>query len=394
MGLVDKLRNEEEYEPIVIAPSAVAARHINGQTIHSYFGLFRPQDTASRSAYILDAKIHTMDVVRHKRPFFIIDEVSMLSRDMFEGLSDVCNKVFQTPTDGYRPFGGAPVVMFGDFGQLGPIVKEGDPQAQWLFESPLLGDFIRIRLRTIHRQAQDQDFIKALSIVRNGSQLPQDIQDLDRVLRARRIDDLPRVLGRIMDEGATFIACTRAKVSNMNSNCLTRIPSTLFLSNAVDTRVGGRASSWRQDQVERETGLDTELRLKVGARVMITANLDIQNGLVNGAMATVLRFEDFIIVLRMNETGAVIRLRRHTQETLDGKQSRKQFPITLAYALTVHRVQSLTLNKVIVDFSDTFASGQAYVALSRVRRLADLEIFGFPAHWTDIFPHPIVQQYL
>jgi hypothetical protein len=332
MGLVDKLRNEDEYEPIVIAPSAVAARHINGQTIHSYFGLFRPQDTASRSAYILDANIHTMDVVRHRRPFFIIDEVSMLGRDMFEGLSDVCNKMFQDPTEGYQPFGGVPAAMFGDFGQLGPIVKEGDPQALWLFESPLLGDFTRIRLKTIHRQAQDQDFIKALSIIRNGSQLPQDIQDLDRILKARRIADIHRIFVRVVDEGATFIACTRAKVSNMNSNCLGRIPSTLFVSTAVDTRGGGRASEWRQDQIERETGLDTELHLKVGARVMITANLDIQNGLVNGAMATILRFEGFIIVVQMDESGAIIRLRRHTQETLDGRQSRKQFPITLAYA--------------------------------------------------------------
>jgi ATP-dependent DNA helicase PIF1 len=80
LALVKKLREEEVYEPIVLAPSAVAALHIQGRTIHSYFGLFRRQDIASRAAYSLDAKIHAMVKKRNRMPFFILDEVSMLDR--------------------------------------------------------------------------------------------------------------------------------------------------------------------------------------------------------------------------------------------------------------------------------------------------------------------------
>ncbi|OAQ25785.1 hypothetical protein K457DRAFT_128900 [Linnemannia elongata AG-77] len=121
-------------------------------------------------------------------------------RDLLKGLSDVANKVFQSPSDEYKPFGGAPVV-FGDFVQMGPIVKE---------EQAAVGN--RVRLRQVHRQAQDQSFVRLLDAPRDGKDQPRDIERVNDMLESRLAGDYETVVRKILKKKALFFAGTRFSV--------------------------------------------------------------------------------------------------------------------------------------------------------------------------------------
>lgn len=135
--------------------------------------------------------------------------------------------------------------------------------------------------------------------------------------------------------------------------------------------------------MERESGLATRLEIWPGAKVILTANVDVSGGAANGAVGTVCECEEEKIKVRL--AIEEIWIGRETRELSYGGVARTQFPLLLAYALTIHRAQGLTLDKVIVELGDLFCAGQAYVALSRVRRLQDLFIAEMPRQLEYLF---------
>lgn len=139
------------------------------------------------------------------------------------------------------------------------------------------------------------------------------------------------------------------------------------------------------DVLERETNLLKTLVLWKGARVIITSNVAPARGVVNGSIAHVLRHRNNQLSLRLQD-GSHFLLDRITRHQITGGYSRCQFPVMLAFALTIHRAQGLTLDKVVINLADMFSPGLAYVAMSRVRRVEDMWLVNVPSEISTLFP--------
>lgn len=400
-ALVHRLVTWTEFEPIILAPSGIAAVNVGGMTLHRFFGIVSTSPAvgdrgAVANPFMVDWQIHCIRA-KKKRPFFILDEVSMVSKSLFEIMSGTLQQL--TGQDGVM-FGGVPIVCFGDFGQLGPIVKRtgsetGDGDwTEWLWTSDEFKEFLIYRLQVACRQGHGQDrFFQFLEIVRRGKP-NKDEECLVRTVIRERMEaaqslseeDLPNL---------TILSSVVVKVQDANNEIMERMSSAeerveFECIDSMAVNLGGEG--WRRG-MERETGLLTRLILWIGAKVIITSNIDVDNGIANGAMGVVEGFEDDGICVRAFG-GRLVKIVRETRELSKGGASRSQFPLLLAYSMTIHRAQGMTLDKVLVDLEDVFCFGQGYVALSRVRRMTDLYIAGAPDQLCKLLPQDDMHELL
>ena len=341
-----------------LAPSGVDAHLIGGTTIHNFFCLDLEYNTSLENGTFQTTRLRKTDVI-------VIDEFSMLDFYLLRIVEGLCRK-FAKCGSSRHPWGGRHVLLLGDPAQLSAVSGVD------IFGTYLWHNFTVLLLREIKR-ASDPVLSSILTKIREGICDSDVTKVLLSRLRKRDID--------AVDLDKTVIICsTRQECAQINHQCLQKLPGTMCEFEANDTDNQGnclRAADHQRIQQHRER-LPDKLQLKVGARVILRRNMNIDAGWVNGTLAVVAAlYQNCVVIQKMSNPSHQIPVPRFRQriEIQGASYSilRHQFPIQLAYAVTVHRVQGLTVQKAIVCLNSSFfASGQAYVALSRVRCLDDI----------------------
>ena len=373
---------------VLLASTGVAAVHIGGQTIHSFFGIepgaliHEVQRKASRLAKQKQAIIKAVET-------FVIDEVSMVRADLLDCVDATLQIVLKDP----RPFGGKQIVMVGDVYQLPPVVKAQEKELFSGVSSLGLGysspyffaahAFSRgfapqlILLEHNYRQQQDSEFLDILNAIRNKRITPTQLATLNQ-----RVE--PDALHT--HSTAVYLAGTNAQATRLNEQ---RLKALEHEERSFEATHWGAVNPATMP-------VEPTLRLKVGARVMIVRNDQPHLGRwVNGTTGTVEGFfvEDSNdgsstkgVEVRKDDDGRVVKIPHCSWEvyayTLRNERVEReligcytQIPLRLAWALTIHKAQGKTFQQVIVDLSRaTFAYGQIYVALSRCTRLQGISL--------------------
>jgi ATP-dependent exoDNAse (exonuclease V) alpha subunit len=372
---------------VIAAPTGVAALNVGGQTIHSLFRLpigviaDHPIDQNDQLRKLLNA-IETL----------VIDEVSMVNADLMDAMDRSLRQARQRP---HESFGGVQVVMFGDPYQLAPVPGDGDERAyfadtyrsMWFFDAKVWrdADLRIVELRQVHRQ-QDEDFRFMLNAVRHG-QVTAEIAGILNTTGARTPPD----------DGVITLASRNDAVTRINRIALERLPGRALTANAeVSGDFGGR-----------NFPAEEALALKVGAQVMFLRNDTAgERGMrwVNGTIGTVTRIQGNV---RVEVDGEEFDVEPATWEryrysySATTKQLKRdivaeftQFPLRLAWAVTIHKSQGKTYDRAVVDLGQrAFSPGQTYVALSRLTSLDGLYLTR-ALRPSDIIVDPDVQRFM
>lgn len=341
----------------VTATTGLAATHLGGNTIHAWSGIgVHDELQEDFEDYLLKTRrdiIETTDVL-------VIDEVSMLHDFRLDMVDTVCRVV----RDNDRPFGGIQLVMSGDFFQLPPINREDGRQGGFVNTAlvwPQL-DLVVCYLHEQHRQDDDM-FLEILNAMRAGD------------VRRRHAEALLGRLEAELGEGdVTELHTVNIDVDRINQGRLVALEG--------DTHYYDMTTTGSENYVQRlkNSCLAVErLALKQGSLVMAIKNSS-ERKYVNGSIGTVTGFDkatDYPIVEFQN--GRVVLMQPESWELRDGDKKRaglSQIPLRLAWAITVHKSQGMTLDSARVDLRKAFVEGMGYVALSRVRRLESLSLSG------------------
>lgn len=346
----------------VTASTGIAATHLGGMTVHSWSGIGIKR---LLSDWDVDRIASTERVAKRiaDTRVLIIDEVSMLDGTTLESIEHVCRAVKQRA----EPFGGLQVVVVGDFFQLPPVVKEGEA-LEFSFASSVWerSQFVVCYLSEQHRQADDR-FLAILSALRRNAITSDHCRQLDERCEAPRpeiVSALPHLFSHNVD------------VDRMNDIELARLPGS---ATAFQMKTMGKASL--VEQLQRGCLSPERLALKPGAAVMFTKNSP-KGSFVNGTLGTVVGFD-------RSTKCPVVKLKNNGREVVttpmewmidDNGRVRAtitQIPLRLAWAITVHKSQGMSLDAAYVDLRQAFVPGQGYVALSRVRTLAGLWLAGY-----------------
>ncbi len=360
--LLNHLSWQTSKQVVICAPTGVAALNVGGQTIHSLFRL--------PIGVIADHEIEQGGDVRkllNTIDTLVIDEVSMVNADLLDAMDRSLRIARQRR---HEAFGGVQLVLFGDPYQLAPVPGDADEQAyfadhyqsMWFFDAKVWNeaDLKIYELTTVHRQ-HEAEFRYMLNAVRHGS-VTAEIAERLNTTGARTPPD----------DGIITLASTNATVNRINATELARLPGRALTAKAeVSGDFGGRAFP-----------ADEELDLKVGAQVMFLRN-DADQRWVNGSVGTVVRID---ATVKVEIDGDVHEVTPATWEkykysySAATKELKKdivaeftQFPLRLAWGVTIHKSQGKTYSRAIVDLGQrAFAPGQTYVALSRISALEGL----------------------
>ncbi len=383
---------EQGIEPAICASTGIAATHIGGYTIHSWCGI---GVKSTLTEYDLDAIGQKEKVVKRVRraKILIIDEISMLSAQTLDSV-DVVLRMLKNSDE---PFGGLQVIFVGDFFQLPPVVKamqrsdtfeinyDESPNGQVMSQSPFAfyaqswrrANPLVCYLEEQHRQ-DDHVFLNILSGLRRG----RVSQEMKNTL-ASRITEAPK------KNTHTKLFPHNANVDRLNDAELEKLPS---LPRRYDMRSKG--SLLLVEALKRNCLSPEALLLKVGAKVMFTKN-DPEGEYYNGTLGTVIEFSKLSghPIVRLNSNG-VIEVDTVEWAVQDGNKklaSIEQLPLRLAWAITVHKSQGMSLDAAIIDLSSAFEYGQGYVALSRIKTLDGLYLLGLNDRALEVHPEVMEQ---
>lgn len=359
-------------EPAITASTGIAATHIGGMTIHSWSGIGIKSKLDKNDLHKISSSRHISKRVRHAK-VLIIDEVSMLPPATLSMIDAICRKIKESS----EPFGGIQVVLVGDFFQLPPIIKTeavGDSQGTFIEEPPARFAYDSLAwgqanltvcyLTEQHRQ-DDAGFLDLLSAIRRNA---FDEGHLCR-MKSRKIAH------HAAPNGAPKLFSHNVDVDRVNAEILANLPGQSRVFTMSSQGPDALASALKKGCLSPEA-----LHLKTGAATMFTKN-NPKEGFVNGTLGTIEEFDkDHGYPIVKTRSG-----RRIKVEPMDwaveenGKISARitQLPLRLAWAITVHKSQGMSLNEAVMDLSGVFEFGQGYVALSRVRRLSGLYLLGW-----------------
>lgn len=380
-------------EPAVCASTGIAATHIGGYTIHSWCGIGVKSTLTEYDLDLIGQKEKVVKRVRRAK-VLIIDEISMLSAQTLDSV-DV---VLQMLRNSKEPFGGLQVIFVGDFFQLPPIVKmqaqksgmleinyDESPNGQMSSQSPFAfyaqawkrAKPLVCYLEEQHRQ-EDPAFLQILSALRRGY-VPSDLKQK----LSSRITEPPK------KNTHTKLFPHNANVDRLNDAELEKLPA---MPRRFDMRSKG--SLPLVEALKRSCLSPEALMLKVGAKVMFTKN-DPEGEYYNGTLGTVLEFSKLTghPIVKLN-SGGVMEVDTVEWAVQDGNKklaSIEQLPLRLAWAITVHKSQGMSLDAAIIDLSNAFEYGQGYVALSRVRTLDGLYLIGLNDRALEVHPEVMEQ---
>lgn len=341
------------------ATTGLAATHLNGTTIHSWAGM-GIHDTLPKDLILKMGK-QRKDIII-KTDVLVIDEISMLHDFRLDLVDEICRGVREAD----KPFGGIQVILSGDFFQLPPVNRADSKQGGFITSSQAWqdGDFTVCYLVEQHRQKTDQDYTDILNGIRAG------------VLTGRQLATL-RARGEAVSD--PWAAMTRLLTTNIDVDEINRQHLDALEGDSVEFEMVTSGSKKYVEQLLRSCLASYVLELKVGAHVMCIKN-STEKKYVNGSLGIIESFErhtKFPIVRLTNDK--LVTIKPDTWELVDGDKRRasaSQLPLRLAWAITVHKSQGMTLDAARIDLSKAFVEGMGYVALSRVRGLKHLILDG------------------
>ena len=366
------LKEHSSKRMVVVAPTGVAAINAGGVTIHSFFQLplspYVP-NTSYKSKYDFSQEkrniINTLDLL-------VIDEISMVRSDLLDAIDNVLRRFRQHDL----PFGGVQLLMIGDLQQLAPVVTEQDAQllnpyydTPFFFGSKALSmiHYVTIELKHVYRQT-DYHFISLLNAIRDGNVRDEVISELNQ----RYIKDFhPEP-----NEGYIRLTTHNSIAQKYNDKELSEIKQPV---RNFEATIEGNFPEYSYPT-------DVTLSLKVGAQVMFIKNdSSLNRQFYNGKIGHVVGFEDEEIIVRCPDDDFDIKVSpmiwENVKYVLNDKTKEidsevqgvfTQYPLRLAWAITIHKSQGPTFEKTIIDAAMSFASGQVYVALSRCKSLEGL----------------------
>ena len=359
-----------DIEPSITASTGIAATHVGGMTIHSWSGIGIKR---TLSPYELDAIVGREALTKRlmAAKVLIIDEISMLDAQVLDSVDRVLRVVRQRE----QAFGGLQVIFVGDFFQLPPISERGGEPARFAFESRawMSANPIVCYLSEQHRQ-EDATYLATLSAIRRG-----EIDDsVYAHLETRKVGE-----GFVQKE-VTRLYTHNADVDRMNQDELSRIDGE-SRSYTMETM----GNSKLVEGLVKNCMSPEVLTVKIGATVMFTKN-NFEAGFVNGTLGTVVAFDLYSGKPIVEISGG----KKVTAEPMEwavedsGKILAKvtQVPLRLAWAITVHKSQGMSLDAAHMDLSRSFEYGQGYVALSRVRTIEGLYLRGVNARALEVHP--------
>lgn len=368
-------KTQKKY--IVVAPTGIAAINAGGVTIHSMFGLplrtFLPttdrvdSNTANNIADLMHHFKYRKDKLKLLRELelIIIDEVSMLRSDVL----DMMDFSLRSVRRNQQKFGGVQMLFIGDLYQLPPVVRDEYILKQY-YNSPFFFDsyalkelpLITLELTTVYRQ-KDEKFLEILNEIRDGA-----VSDIDfETLNERYIPDFEPT-----DEPYVYLTSHNRMADEINLKKLAELKGKSYFYKAEIT------GNFNENQYPNEEILE----LKTGTQIMFIRNdASGEHRYFNGKLAEVVEIDEQEIHVIIDGEDEIFKLKKETwdqkryslaedksiQEEVLG--SFKQYPIRLAWAVTIHKSQGLTFDRLIIDAGKSFASGQVYVALSRCRTL-------------------------
>lgn len=361
----------------ITAMTGAAAVLINGQTLHSYLGIGLGKDSVDD----LVRKIMNRSKIKKKwddLDILVIDEISMLSDELLIKLNEVAKQIRANK----KPFGGIQLVFAGDFLQL-PCIK-----GNFCFECDdwLECSFITFHLTKILRQ-HDVRFQECLNNARYGRVT---LEDIEYCTMNNRSSEKNKGKSCIKP---TRILCHNADVNKINERKLKKLNATEIKKYDSDIEYNSIFYDPRKHQfifqdITKICNAQPTICLAVGAQVMLLINIDTKNGLVNGSRGIVSDFTNNELPVVLFKNGSKLVIDFHKYEVTEGKKligTVFQIPLKLAYAITVHKSQGMTLDSAIIDLNGVFEYGQAYVALSRVKDVNSLYLYNalkssFKAH--------------
>ena len=362
---------------VVLAPTGVAAINAGGSTIHSFFQLplcpYLPDVKELITEYQTPERYRSLRKERVKiirtLDLLIIDEISMVRADLLDAVDMTLRRYRRND----RPFGGVQLLMIGDAQQLSPVVKENErPYMAQVYPSPYFFhakalknmEYVTIELQKVYRQ-KDRDFLDVLNAVREN----RITADVLKVLNSR-------VHAYEDDDDTIRLTTHNAQADAVNLRKLEMLPDEVKM---FEADIEG-------DFPENSYPADFVLSLKVGAQVMFIRN-DSEGEYYNGKIGKVEEIDDKGIIMVSDNEGNMIAVTpvewENIQYTLDEQTGEimpsvlgkfRQIPLKIAWAITIHKSQGLTFDRVIIDAGAAFAFGQVYVALSRCRSLEGISL--------------------
>ena len=391
-----KLREQSPKNMAVVAPTGVAAINAGGMTIHSLFQL--PVRTLIPTPQSYKQLFAEQRLTQRKRnmlyhlEMLVIDEISMVRADVLDAIDQVLRR-YKYRKD--QPFGGVQLVMIGDLFQLSPVVTKGEDEdamnkyyeGPYFFQAKVMKELqpIYVELDHVFRQ-QDQTFVDLLNEVRENQLTTQ-----GRALLNSRYN--PRFKNTDEDFHITLTTHNRL-ADELNERELNRLPDEPHVFEA-DIKKDFPANIYPTEEI---------LTLKIGARVMFVRNDDQKpRRFYNGKIGVITDIDDGKIVVRCEEgdievTRMVWENIRYREDEKTGKIDEEvlgtftQYPLRLAWAVTIHKSQGLTFDKVIIDAARAFAAGQVYVALSRCRTLEGI-VLSSKLDYVELDNDPSVLRY-
>ncbi len=389
-GKTTFLHNLSKHTPkemIIAAPTGVAAINAGGVTLHSLFQLpfsgFIPDNHGLKENFRTEINtpqtlLKTVKMHRFKRDMIrslellVIDEVSMLRADILDAIDVLLRRIRENYD---TPFGGLQILFIGDLWQLPPVVKNNEQEilqqyypSPYFFNAKVLQNnpLIYVELEKVYRQ-EDIKFIELLNNLRNNQLKKEDIN----LLNSKYVSDKQKII----ESNAIYLTTHNAIAHNINRKQLEKINAPSFF---FDAFISKKFNEWQYPN-------DVQLELKLGAKVMFIKNdISGEQRYYNGKIGTICEISyDNIEVKFEDGTTVPVELyewenSRYSLDKSTGELEKvvegtfRQYPLRLAWAITIHKSQGLTFDKAIIDVANIFAAGQAYVAFSRLRSLEGL----------------------
>lgn len=374
-GKTTFLRRLKEQSPkrmVILAPTGIAAINAGGVTIHSFFQLsfapFVPETTFNSSQTHYRFSKEKRNIIR-SMDLLVIDEISMVRADLLDAIDSALRRY----RDREKPFGGVQLLMIGDLQQLAPVVKENEwemlknyYETPYFFASRALREtvYMTIELKTVYRQS-DTFFLSLLNKIRENQ---ADDEVLNELNRRYQPGFRPR-----KEEGYIRLTTHNYQAQKVNDNELASLPGQTYSFRA---EIDGTFPEYLYPA-------DEVLTIKAGAQIMFLKNdPSSEKRYYNGMIGEVAAVNDAGMIVRGKDNGNEFQLlpeewgnykyvlNEETKEiTEEIEGTFRQYPIRLAWAITIHKSQGLTFERAIIDARNSFAHGQTYVALSRCKTL-------------------------
>ena len=395
------IMNSIKFQVCAMTGCAAILLGCNARTLHSWSGI---KLAKSSNSIILQNVLRNRKIMKSwkKVKVLIIDEVSMMSKKIFELIEQIARSIHKKD----EPFGGIQVIFTGDFYQLPPVGEGEDDSSRFAFESPKWFQVFplenNIQLTTLFRQTDDL-YKQILSEIRCGEISEESKEILRKYVKREYTGTIPTKLFPIKSKVDFVNNSMFAKLETEEQHFKNYETSSyeIYLESGKPIvselllkckEMTAEEKEYELDLMNKNIGIEKDLCLKVGATVMCTFNIDLENGICNGSQGVILNFNAKYPTVKFSNGIEMVVGYQYYQNEEYPTLVVGQIPLCLAWAMTIHKIQGATLDIAEMDLGKSiFEYGQSYVALSRIRSLNGLYLSEFYPH--RIKSNPLVKQF-